>query len=145
MKNHKYSEASKAPGQCPAKVEVCAKGNIVHVKSDLSKHHARHFYLVASVDYKTKSAKIQKFCCDQLRQKYYVVNLDEIYMASPHVTSPKPISNNDEGISLHRDKKEHNGMILPPIDSVLPEQPTRSSTRVRNPPNWLATEEIERS
>ena len=59
MKNHKYSEASKAPGQCPAKVEVCAKGNIVHVKRDLSKHRARDLFIL--LHRSITKQKVQKY------------------------------------------------------------------------------------
>ena len=54
----------------------------MHVKADLSKHNARDLYLVTSVDYDQKQAEIQKFCGNQLKAKRYLVNMDEIYLAS---------------------------------------------------------------
>ena len=125
---------------------MCSKGDIVHVKNDLSKHHARDFYLVTSVNYEEKNAEIQKFCGNQLKQKRYVVNLDEIYLASPHVHSDKIPNEEDEGITLYRDAEETKDndiqTVSPSTDSSV--QPVRSSSRIRKTSDWLATEELER-
>ena len=129
----------------PAVVEACSKGDIGHVKTDLSKHHARDFYLVTSVNYEKNPAKIQKSCVSQLRSKEYIVKLDEIYLASPHLIPEKEITNEkDEGIVTQK-IDEDVSVAIEPTTQDLTTPPTQSSTRPRKPPDWLATEEIERS
>ena len=71
LQNHTYSELSKSRGKPAAKSETCYKGDIVHIKSDGSKHLARDFYLVMAVDYDKQEADIQKLSESQLRPKRY--------------------------------------------------------------------------
>ena len=67
-------------------------------------------------------------------------------MASPNLPSIKQTAEHeDEGIFLQREEKELHDPNLHEINPGLSEQPTRSSTRIRKPPEWLATEEIART
>ena len=57
-------------------------GDIVHIKADGTKHQARDFYLVVSLNADKRSAMLQKFCGNQLRSKQYELLLTEVYRAS---------------------------------------------------------------
>ena len=90
---------------------------------------------------------IQKFCGNQLRSKKYIVNFEEIYHASPHIVHNDQNSEKEQqGTPLLRLPAETSSDEAPTMDlSYEPTvRPERSSSRIRRPPDWLATEEIER-
>ena len=143
LNNHPSSEKSKAGKQRSSKSQVISKGDAVHVKGESTKHNAREMYLVTSIDYERKLAEIQKFTGDQLKARKYLVNLSEIYLAYPHKTLEiQDHSEDEDGIPLHStaNESEEIEVVETPDDVSL-----RRATRVRNPPDWLATEEIEKN
>ena len=109
-------------------------GDVVHIKSDGSKHKAREFYLVMSIDPEKSIAQLQKFCGSTLREKQYDVKLTEIYPAAANY-----LSVNENTYSDH--EEEEDGIELRHESAV---QEVRRSNRTRRQPNWLATEEIQR-
>ena len=62
LQNHQSSERSKSSGGKIAQSIEVSPGDIVHVKNEGTKHRAREFYLVMSVDRHSSKASIQKFC-----------------------------------------------------------------------------------
>ena len=80
IQNHKYSELSKSKRLPIANEAVVWIGDIVHIKSDGSKHGARDFYLVTSVNHDSSEAHIQKLYGNQFRGKKYVLKYSEIYL-----------------------------------------------------------------
>ena len=135
LKNHESSAKSKARGAEPAKNAQVGIGDIVHVKSEGSKHEAREFYLISDIDHDQSIASIQKFCGSTLRNKQYEVKLNEIYRAATNYISSKESTTdeqieNDEGIELHNHGADQGNL--------------RRSGRERRQPDWLATKEIQR-
>ena len=148
VQNHQYSELSKSTGSSPAIETVVEIGDIVHVKNEGSKHRIRDFYLVTYVNRDTSNAHIQKFINDQFRGKKYVVKFSEIFLAqiSPHRDSRISTNESDDEIELyketfHNQELNNEHISLGPMNE--PEVPPRRSNRNRNPPNRLATSEIE--
>ena len=102
----------------------------MHVKADLSKHNARDFYLVTSVDYDQKQVEIQKFCGNQLKAKRYLVNMDEIYLASPQVSQDRVSPENEHiGIPLYKFSRDIEHQHIPVNDPEIA-LPSRRSTRI---------------
>ena len=93
LQNHGYSESAKSRGHPPAENTVVSVGDIV--KHEGTKHRARDFYLVVSVNYDLNEANVQKFCGNQPRAKCYKVKLSEIYLASSNFVPGR--SRNDDG------------------------------------------------
>ena len=77
LRNHEGSARAKANGAQPARNAQVSVGDIVHVKSDGSKHKAREFYLIMSIDIDQSMAYIQTFCGSTLRKKQYKVKLKQ--------------------------------------------------------------------
>ena len=156
--NHGSSERSKAAGGDPANVPDISTGDIVHVKNDGTKHKARDFYLVMSINYQTKIATIQKFVGSTLRTKQYQVKFTEIYLAS--VKHASSVVNNDydyddnesdDGINLKNPSvgdeqfpPAENEELLPARNELLAPVEPRRSGRNRRKPDFLQTPEIER-
>ena len=140
LRNQPSSEASKARGHPPAVKAIISTGDIVHVKNEGTKHTARSFYLVTSVNYETGEAYIQKYCGDQLRAKRYLVKLEEIYSASTNfIPVHDRSSNNKEDIPLNSD------VSIGSEENDLGTTELRRSSRERRAPDWLSTPEIQRS
>ena len=145
LQNHPSSELSKSGGKPPAERIVLSVGDIVHVKSDGTKHKAREFYLVTAVDQDSGEAEIQKFCGNQLRAKKYTVKIEEVYLAAGNFMTSNTRGldqKNDSEISIYNevpvntddsDDRENRNQIQ-----------LRKSTRNREKPDWLATSEISR-
>ena len=139
LQNHQSSEKSKSRGADLAKDAFVSPGDIVHVKTDGSKHKAREFYLVTSVDRPNREVYIQKFCGSTLREKRYKVKQNEIYLAA---TNYAPNHNNTDGnedeagINLNGEEYDENENEEVPA--------LRRSTRLRKEPDWLATDDIQR-
>ena len=145
LQNHPSSELSKSGGKPPAERIVLSVGDIVHVKSDGTKHKAREFYLVTAVDHDSGEAEIQKFCGNQLRAKKYTVKIEEVYLAAGNFMTSNTRGldqKNDSEISIYNevpvntddsDDRENRNQIQ-----------LRKSTRNREKPDWLATSEISR-
>ena len=72
------------------------EGDTVHIKNEGTKHHAREFYFVISINYDRKEVVVQKFCGSQLRGRKYPVKLVELYPAATNFVSSKGNSNLDE-------------------------------------------------
>ena len=145
LNNHPYSEKSKAGNQFATENQIIAKGDVVHVKGELTKHNVRDMYLVTSIDYERRLAEIQKFHGNQLKAKKYVIKLSEIYLAYPYVKKPDTqINSEDEdGISLPIATHTTNEIVRSeptPSDETL-----RRSTRTKKKSDWLATEDIQRT
>ena len=137
LRNNESSARAKAPGAQPARSAQVSVGDIVHVKSDGSKHKAHEFYLIMYI--KQPFAYIQKFCASTLREKQYKVKLTEIYPAAANY-----VSCNDHKETDHVDEDE--GIELYNHGAAEENQHAniRRSSRQRRQPDWLATEEIQR-
>ena len=68
---------------------MISEGDIVHIKNEGTKHHAREFYFVISINYDRKEAVVQKFCGSQLRGRKYPVKLVELYPAATNFVSSR--------------------------------------------------------
>lgn len=77
LKNHSYSEHSKARHGCPAPVPDLAVGDLVYLYSDRNKTSGRNRYLVSSVE--GAWCNIRKFVGTQLRSTSYRVKRSECY------------------------------------------------------------------
>ena len=148
LQNHQSSERSKSSGGKIAQSIEVSPGDIVHIKNEGTKHRAREFYLVMSVDRHSSKASIQKFCGSTLRSKRYEVKLNEIYLASP-IYLPSSIQSEyrcdelyeDDGVDLRIETDFRN-------DSDAEQEleltiPVRRSARIRREPDRLATSEIQ--
>ena len=74
LKNHKYSELSKARGKVSTQSTIFSVGDLVHVKNEGSKHTAREYYIVVSSNKESQDASIQKFGDMQFRKKGITLN-----------------------------------------------------------------------
>ena len=137
LQNHPSSELSKSRGSTKIDDFMISEGDIVHIKNEGTKHHAREFYFVISVNYDRKEAVVQKFCGSQLRGRKYPVKLIELYPAATNFISSNGSNNlgeidvkNDNSSDLHSD-----------ISQEIPS--LHRSDRNRKPPDYLETNEIE--
>ena len=139
IQNHPSSEKSKSRGGLEVEEVKILEGDIVHLKHEGSKHHAREFYLVTSVDFERKEAFVQKFCNTQLRSRKYRVKLAELYPAATNFVSSNH-SDSSGDIDIINDSS------LEPRDITLNEgsPQLRRSARIRNTPDYLATSDIQR-
>ena len=141
LQNHPYSEKSKSHNSTMKENDLIAKGDIVHLKLEGSKHKARELYLVTSIDYDLQQAEIQKFTDKQLRPKKYTVQLSEIFVAPPFIAHRSIEDTNEE---------EDIPLFEPVVDerntqNVTNDGNLRRSNRTRTQPDWLATSEIGRA
>ena len=137
VENHTHSERSKGRGADAAIDTIVNTGDIVHIKTDGSKHQVRDFYLVVDVDIQQKMSTLQKFCGNQLRGKKYSVKLNEIYKAPCSFTTAPTSSqeaDSDSDEEIHYDSSNDSSTTVP----------VRSSTRTRRTPDYLVTSEIRR-
>ena len=134
IRNHESSAKSKARGAEPARSAQVSTGDIVHVKTDGSKHKTREFYLVMSVNHEHSTAQLQKFCGSTLREKQYKVKLTEIYPAAANYLSVNQSEDNEPA-------EEDEGVEL--LNHEAAEE-IRRSNRIRRQPDWLATQDIQR-
>ena len=110
------------------------------------------FYLVTEINYEKAEVHIQKFCGNQLRSKKYLVKLTDIY---PALSSTLPSSFDkeeiDDDIPLFKSNEENSEINLENQSSSESsnesslQEPLRRSARIRRPPDWLATSEMERA
>ena len=123
--------------KCPSELIRTFVTDPIHIKSDGTKHCARDFYLITSLNYGTKEVLLQKFHGNQLRSKQYKVKLSDIYLAPFSMTKDSNdihlnVSDDDDfDISLENsdDDTDVNEEVFP---SVIP---TRRSSRIRKPPD----------
>ena len=119
----------------------------MHVKHEGTKHKIRDFYLVVSIDHGNNTAELQKFCGSSLREKRYLVKLNQIYLASANFVSYHNVSgenDEDDGVELNNEilnMEEDNDQYTGDISDNSLIRPSR----MRRPPEWLATKEIQRS
>ena len=66
VQNHFHSAVSKSRGGSSPEDVTFNSGDIVHIKSDGTKHRVRDFYLIANVDYDQEDVYLQKFCGNRL-------------------------------------------------------------------------------
>ena len=110
----------------------------MHIKVEGSKHCARDFYLVTLIDYELKEAYVQKFCGNQLRSRKYLVKIAELYPAVNNISFSN-YSENLGSISVNNDTS------VEAMDDTGSEIPSlRRSERNSRPPDFLATDEIQR-
>ena len=145
VQNHPHSERSKSSSKDVMSQQVFQIGDVVYLKNEGSKHKARELYLLTSIDYDHLEAEIQKFTENQLRQKKYIVRLSEIFLAPPY-RARRDIENEEKpvGITLQMPSVDTN------VDSdndteELASDTVRRSNRIRNQPDWLSTNEIQRT
>lgn len=137
LQNHYYSELSKSQGANVAKVILFNQGDVVHIKSDGTKHCARDFYLVTSLNYGTKEVLLQKFHGNQLRSKQYKVKLSDIYLAPISTTKDRndihsDVSDDDFDISWENGDDDDIDVTEEALHS---DAPIRRSLRIRKPPD----------
>ena len=142
IQNHPHSEASKAQGGKVAHDALVTKGDVVHIKSEGSKHKAREFYLVTDVHYDKSEALIQKFCGSKLQSKRYLVKLPDVYPISSFspITRENEIEKEEDDDVELMELSEQVGVV----DETMNENILRRSDRNRKSPDWLATPEIQR-
>jgi hypothetical protein len=104
VKNHPYSEKSKAPRGKMSPSPYLHIGDLVYLYADRDKSSARDRYLIASVD--GQWCNIQKFRDSQIRNTSYRVKRNECYKVPPAVqANPKRyltdnLSNDEEELYL---------------------------------------------
>ena len=146
LQNHVYSEFSKSSGIHNAETGQFSVGQLVHVKTEGSKHSVRDTYLIMSIAQNTKEAIIQKLSNNQLGRIRYRVNLQEIYHAVPLIhqltnSDDGGESDEEDGISLSKKSRLPDHLSRTEVkDSCL-----RRSNRTRKKPDYLSTPEIERT
>ena len=144
IQNHPHSEASKAKGGNVAHDALVTKGDIVHIKSEGSKHKAREFYLVTDVNYDKSEALIQKFCGSKLQSKRYLVKLPDVYLISSFspITRENEIEKEeDEDVELMELSEQGEVGV---VNETMNQNILRRSDRNQKSPDWLATPEIQR-
>jgi hypothetical protein len=96
--NHQYSERSKANGASPAAPQNLLVGDLVFLKADRSKNHARERYIVSSID--GDWCHIMKFNGPKLRSKSYKIQLTECEIIPALCNRPmqtlQPVDSNPE-------------------------------------------------
>ena len=98
---------------------------------------------MVSVNYGNMEASIQKFCGNQLRTKRYLVKLAEVFFAASQFIPPTGNGEDEcDGISL--DNENPGNVDVESESDSPPAIDLRRSNRKRNPPDWLATNEIGR-
>ena len=143
LQNHPHIERSKSRGVPPASNTIVSVGDIVHIETEGSNHKARDYYLVVSVNYGNMEASIQKFCGNQLRAKRYLVKLAEVFFAASQFIQPTRNRDDEcDGISL--DNENPGNVDVKSESDSPPGIDLRRSNRKRNPPDWLARNEIGR-
>ena len=140
IQNHESSAKSKALGAPPAQKAQVSVGDIVHVKSEGSKHKARDYYLITSIDNENSMAQIQKFVGSTLREKPYHIKLTEIYPAATNY-----VSSNNQAVEEHVDEGEGIELYAPAAAEQDQQGSIRRSECQRRQPQWLATKEIQRN
>jgi len=87
LKNHPFSEESKAHSNLPRATPTIAVGDLVYLHSDRNKSRARDRYLVVSMD--PPFCNIQKFVGTQLRSASYRVKITECFKVPADVCISK--------------------------------------------------------
>ena len=142
VQNHHYSELSKSQGANYETDVFFNTGDIVHIKTDGTKHCARDFYLITSINYDTEEVILQKFYGTQLRSRKYNVKLSNIYLAPISKTKNRnddhdevtddDFLDDDDGTDDDNASRDYQHEHVPPDDV-----PLRRSKRVRKPPDRL--------
>ena len=90
---------TKSKGHPIANATAVEVSDIVHIKSNDSKHRAQDFYLVTSVHHDSSEENIQKLYGNQFRGKKYVMKYSEIYLVqmshNRYLIPDMPDSDND--------------------------------------------------
>ena len=94
LKNHEYSEKSKAPNRERCPDEQLTVGDLVYLHNDGSKLKARDRYIVASMD--NQWVYLRKFVGKQLRNSSYKVKRSECYKVPAAIPkAPIPVLYDD--------------------------------------------------
>jgi hypothetical protein len=123
VRNHPYSEKSKAPSKRPAISTSVDVGDLVYLYSDQSKLRARDRYLVVSVD--GEWCNIRKFAGSQLRCSSYRVKLTECYKVPGGETPLYSLRKRDTDVS--DEDGEAAPSAAPPPPPRIPEILSRPS------------------
>ena len=111
------------------------------------RRYQTYYYFVISLNFANSEAIIQKLGENHLRTKRYTVKFQDMYLASPHPTYNNINNDSDNdgcddidlfrGIPIiHNANHDANVSFDPAV---------RRSQRVTRPPEWLSTDEIERT
>ena len=146
LQNHGYSEAAKSRGHPPAENTVVSVGDIVYIKHEGTKHRVRDFYLVVSVNYDLNEANVQNVQTGEMLQS------EIIYLASANFVPARSRNDDDRdvnfGITMNNNSRDRIILTSQIPDSRPTQPPTplpiRYPARIRKPPDWLATGEIDR-
>ena len=155
VKNHKYSEISKAPTQKISPESSAKIGDLVYVKCDKSKGKARERYLVVSEEGDWLS--IRKFTNTQLRTFAYRVKRSEVYTVPFPPDKPLKSKLDDDCEEVDQISREVDDVISKNASDILPtdalrngndstsdniKQPTRSDTVQAEPPSSPAIPDL---
>ena len=149
IKNHPSSELSKSRGTTESLAFEAKEGDIVHVKGEGSKHHARDFYLVTSVHYPDMEAEIQKFCGNEIRKKKYRVSFSQLFPAGTNFVVSNGQSDDTDGADVTNGVNNESHLNQSPLredevtnDANKASTIQRRSKRNRHRPDYLSTDEI---
>lgn len=87
LKNHPFSECSKAPISLPRSIPSITVGDLVYLHSDRNKTRARDRYLVVSLE--PPFCNIKKFVGTQLRSSSYRVKISDCFKVPAEMTPPQ--------------------------------------------------------
>ncbi|ESO95967.1 hypothetical protein LOTGIDRAFT_174988 [Lottia gigantea] len=120
LKNHQFSEKSKAPySKVLQKIDVCV-GDLVYLISDGGKSNGRNRYLVTSV--KGQWCYVRKFIGNQLRKTSYRVKMSDCFrVGSCDKPDDSIVSESDNDLSDDElDSPPLSQCVSPPIPPDIP-------------------------
>ena len=141
VKNHPYSETSKAPHGKMSPSPDLHIGDLVYLYADRDKSSARDRYFIVSVN--GQWCNIQKFCGSQIRNTSYRVKRNECYKVPPAVqANPKRyltdnLSNDEEELCLPS--------LSPPPPMTIPPEISTPLQKTSTPPTTQPEAEQELS
>ena len=128
QKNHPYSAKSKAQSRVVPPEPIIHVGDLVYLRAERSKLHARPRYLVCSID--GAWCNIRKFVGNQLRSSSYRVRLTDCLKVTSTVPLPetrqRPTPDDHEDLDVEPDPG--------PSDASPGDQPPLATPPVRSPP-----------
>ena len=108
--NHPHSAYSKLRGHRPSNAgnSRLRIGDLVFLKHERDKGHARDKYMVVSININAGKCEIRKFTNNQFRRKKYLVSLSDCFPVVSNLLSPlKPVdSSSDEEDDIYRQKHD---------------------------------------
>ncbi|CAB4001634.1 Retrovirus-related Pol poly from transposon opus [Paramuricea clavata] len=129
VKNHPYSEKSKAPHGKMLLPPYLHIGDLIYLYADHDKSSARDRYLIVSVD--GQWCNIQKFCGSQIRNTSYRVKRNKCYKVPPAVqANPKRYLTDN----MSNDKELYLPSSSPPPLMTIPQEILTPPQKTLTPP-----------